>query len=106
MSTSRHHGKVVPLCRRCRRHADSVVAYPGGDAYPFCHMCANDSIGSVGREYPLEAFYTPQNRRVVSFDPPDPAFDLYDPADESETSWISADNSRWPYSSVQLDQMV
>lgn len=98
---------VRPLCRRCHNYADSVVVYPpSGDILVICHMCSHDALGGTGREYPLEEYYRPVSGEVVEFEPRGAReFDLYDP-DDSQQSWISADNAAAPFSSVSLEEMV
>lgn len=113
MSAQSDHsaGRVIPLCRTCRREATTVVAYKTGDALPFCPMCANDALlTSIARgdddcrEYPIEEFYEQAPGNVCQFDPHDSTeFEIYDP-DNNETSWIFADNAERPGSSLEVEK--
>lgn len=100
-----HHGRVVPICRTCRCDATAVVAYPDGSAEPYCEPCTTAQLDDNpdALEYPVEEYYTPANRRVSQFTPPDAdEFDLFDP-DNPHIAWMTADNERADGSSVHLD---
>ena len=105
MSSSGSYRRIVPLCRRCGSEADSVAVFPpDGEVFVGCHPCVNTSLGDVGREYPLETYYTPDNRECVEFVPSTgKEFDLYDP-DDKNYAWISASNERARDSSVSLEE--
>lgn len=103
MSTHRHSGRIIPLCRgaKCDRNADMVVAFDSRDAQPYCFPCANATLRNAGGiGYPLEEFYPPGAERVTQFDPhEEPEFNIYNP-DNPHEEFVYADNSGGRNSSV------
>lgn len=95
MSTHAHHGRVVPICQDCGHDADTVIVAAGNadGPRPYCFPCANMVVEHHGgREYPIEAFYTPEGHHCSEFDPDrEPVFDLFDP-DNSNRAWVASDN--------------
>ena len=102
-----HHGRVIPICRTCRSEADSVVTYNDGTAHPMCFSCGTAALEADGqpcREYPLEAYYPPENQQCGEVNPDDdPVFEIFNP-DAHEEEWMVADNEQRAGSSHDLTE--
>ena len=107
MSTGQRRHRLHPVCVTCRADAESVIAYPNGEALPHCNDCSTSELtnNKLGREYPTEEFYPPSGTETHEFAPPDGKFDLYNP-DDSYSQWVSADNVAASNSSVLLEEMI